>query len=233
MRNDFSGRRTAPLPWQEDGQAGDLARSVTLRRMSPRHPGWKALAEAGRSGGLGKPPGGPRGLAGRLERAIVTVRPVGVVWFGEMRRAALALVATTLTLAACGSSHPGHAGPPTPGTVASTPAQAAIARVQASKSGGAFRIFPQDQVRLGCRIPGPGLALRGIKGTCESRVRFADGSRTAVGAVVTFTEFWPARLFRVGGSPKRTLQHSWRFEVQANGIRGLGDHGALPPQAAD
>lgn len=163
----------------------------------------------------------------------MTVRPVGVVWFGEMRRAALALVATTLTLAACGSSHRGHAGPPLPGTVASTAAQIAIARVQASKGGGAFRIFPQDQVRLACRIPGPGLSLRGIKGTCESRVRFADGSHTAVGAEVTFTEFWPARRFRTGGSPNRTLQHSWRFEVQTNGIRGLGDHGALPPQAAD
>jgi hypothetical protein len=46
MRHDCSGGRTAPLPWHEVGQAGDLARSVTLGRMPPRHPGWEALAEA-------------------------------------------------------------------------------------------------------------------------------------------------------------------------------------------
>src|SRR5438105_14811614 len=129
---------------------------------------------------------------------LVTLRLVGVVCFGEMRTAVPALIAVALTAAACGDSHRSDAVRPMPGTVASTAAQTAIARVQTSKSGGAFRIFPQDQVRLACRIPGPGLS-RGIAATCESRVRFADGSHTAVGAVVTFTEFWPARRFRTGG----------------------------------
>jgi hypothetical protein len=150
-----------------------------------------------------------------------------------MRSTAPAVIGIALSLTACGGSHRGNALPPMPGTVASTPAQTAIARVQSSRGGAAFRIFPQDQVRLGCRIPGPGLASHRIKATCESRVRFAHGSQTAVGAVVTFTEFWPARLFRTSGWPNRTLQHSWRFEVQTHGIRGLGDRGAFPPQAAE
>jgi Ser/Thr protein kinase RdoA (MazF antagonist) len=35
-----------PPPSQEDGQADDLARSVTLGHVSPKHAGWTALAEA-------------------------------------------------------------------------------------------------------------------------------------------------------------------------------------------
>jgi hypothetical protein len=107
--------------------------------------------------------------------------------------------------------------------------EAAVARVQTSAgAGAAFRMFPQTQSRAACRIPA---ALgRGIKGMCETRVSFTGRDSHPV---VTFTEIWSASLFRTGGSPNRTLQHSWRFEVQTHGIRGLGSHGALPPQAAD
>jgi hypothetical protein len=107
--------------------------------------------------------------------------------------------------------------------------EAAIARVQESAgAGGAFRMFPQTQGRAACRIPAA-LSL-GVRGVCETRVSFAGANSHAV---VTFTELWPARLFRTGGSPDRTLQHSWRYEVQTHGIRGLGDYGAFPPQSAD
>jgi hypothetical protein len=107
--------------------------------------------------------------------------------------------------------------------------EAAVARVQDSAGAGvAFRMFPQTQGRFPCRIPGP-LSL-GISGVCETRVSFTGPNSHAV---VTFTERWQARLFRTRGSPNRTLQHSWRYEVQTHGIRGLGGYGAFPPQAAE
>ena len=120
-----------------------------------------------------------------------------------------------------------------PGTVPSTPADEAIARVQASGAGEAFGFFPNGQTSapLGCRIPGP--RGRGIRGRCQSRatIRGTGGTRTAL---VTFTESWPARRFRRGGSPQRTLRHSWRFEVEADGrVVALGDEGDFPPQAAE
>ena len=117
-----------------------------------------------------------------------------------------------------------------PGTVPSTPADIAIARVQAD-TGQAFSIFPNGQTRIGCLIPGPGVALH-IKGTCETRVSHSNRSGRAV-TIVTFTQFWPARKFRTHGPPKGMLRHSWRFEIRANGrIVSGGGEGNLPPQAA-
>jgi hypothetical protein len=113
-----------------------------------------------------------------------------------------------------------------PGTVPSTPADKAIARVLAD-GGQGFRIFPNAEMRAGCLLPGPGIG-RGIKGTCQTRV--GHRGRTTI---VTFTEFWPARKFRTGGPPTGTLHHSWRFEIRANGrIVSGGSEGAFPPQAA-
>ena len=155
----------------------------------------------------------------------------------EMPKVALALIATALTVSACGSSHRSSPVRPVPKTLASQAGEAAvkartdaaIARVQAAAgAGGAFRMFPHTQGHVACRIPAA-LSL-GIRGICETRVSFRGADSRPV---VTFTELWSARLFRTGGSPNRILQHSWRFEVGPNGIRGLGDRGALPPQAAD
>lgn len=114
-----------------------------------------------------------------------------------------------------------------PGTVPSTPADLAIARIQ-SHAGQGFRIFPNAQIRTGCLIPGPGISP-GIKGTCQTRVGRAGRSTT-----VTFIEFWPARKFRTGGPPSGTLHHAWRFEIRADGrIVSGGSHGDFPPQAAE
>ena len=118
-----------------------------------------------------------------------------------------------------------------PGTVPSTPADTAIARIQSDAGEGSiFRIFPNGQTRIGCLIPGA-VALR-IKGTCQTRVSHEVRSGRSV-TIVTFTEFWPAREFRTHGAPIGTLQHSWRFEIRANGrIVSGGSDGNFPPQAA-
>jgi hypothetical protein len=143
--------------------------------------------------------------------------------------------ATTLVLrlvlvaSACASSH--HAsGAPTPGTVPSTAGDVDIARVQSSFWGKGFQFFPNGQTRIGCRIPGP--VGEGIEGTCQTRVLLTRSPKTS--AVVTFTEFWPARRFRTHGPPKGTLHHSWSFGVRTGGgVVRLGDSGALPPQASE
>ena len=147
---------------------------------------------------------------------------------GRVRYAPV-LALTALAAAGCGSSQPtGRAS--LPGTVPSTPADVAIARIQAD-TGGAFGIFPNGQTRTGCLIPGA-VALR-IKGTCQTRVTHEVRSGRSV-TVVTFIEFWPARKFRTGGPPRGTLHHSWAFEIRANGriVSGRGE-GDFPPQAAD
>ena len=115
-----------------------------------------------------------------------------------------------------------------PGTVPSTRADIAIARVQADE-GQSFSIFPNGETRVGCLIPGPGVALH-INGTCQTRVVQTGRSTTTV----TFTEFWPARKYRTHDPPRGTLHHSWRFEIRANGrIVSDGGGGDLPPQSAD
>lgn len=89
-------------------------------------------------------------------------------------------------------------------------------------------IFPQAEVRLGCRIPA---TLRPLRGTCETRVEFRKGSGVAV---VTFTEFWPAAKFRTRASTRGTLHHSWSFEVRRNGrVVSAGSRGDFPPQASN
>jgi hypothetical protein len=139
----------------------------------------------------------------------------------------LALIA--LAVAGCGSGHQ-KVNPPMPGTVPSTPADIAIARVQAD-AGPGFAMFPNGATRTGCLIPGA-VALR-IKGTCQTRVSHEVRSGRSV-TVVTFTESWPARKFRTHGPPIGTLHHSWRYEIRANGriVSGGGD-GAFPPQASE
>src|SRR5438445_5516844 len=142
--------------------------------------------------------------------------------------AALVLVAVMLAASACASSHPSSEAPPMPGTIPSTAAQRAIARVQTSEGQG-FGFFPNDEVRSGCRIPGP--LGPGIKGTCQPRVSFKSRSRAAV---VTFAESWPSQRFRTGGSSRRTLHHAWSFEVKNSGqVVSLGSHGDFPPQWAE
>jgi hypothetical protein len=132
---------------------------------------------------------------------------------------------------ACASSH--HAAqPPMPGTVPSTPGDVAVARVQSSFWGNGFQFFPNGQTRIGCRIPGP--LGKGIEGTCQTQVAFTINRGRATGALVTFTESWPAKKFRTHGPPRGTLHHSWHFAVRPNGrVVRLGDRGALPPQASD
>jgi hypothetical protein len=118
------------------------------------------------------------------------------------------LAALALALSACGSGH--YTGqPPLPGTPW-TPAAVVIARAQAAEPG--FRFFPNSSTSAECVIPGPGLV--GVKGRCKTRVTYRYGSGTAD---VTFTESWSAREFRVGGSPKRALHHSWRYAVRPRG----------------
>jgi hypothetical protein len=117
-----------------------------------------------------------------------------------------------------------------PGTVSSTPADTAIARVRADVGQG-FAIFPNSPTRAGCMMPGPGISL-GIKGTCQTQVSHTTRSGRSV-TVVTFTEFWPARRFRTHGPPTGVLRHSWRIEIRANGrIVSGGSDGAFPPQSA-
>lgn len=117
-----------------------------------------------------------------------------------------------------------------PGTVPSTPGDIDIARVQASFWGRGFQFFPNGQTRIGCRIPGP--AGIGIEGTCQTQVTLTRSLGTR--AVVTFTEFWPARRFRTHGPPRGTLRHTWHFAVDKGGrVVRLGDSGAFPPQASD
>lgn len=139
------------------------------------------------------------------------------------------VLSLVLVASACASSH--HAAePPMPGTVPSTAGDIDIARVQSSFWGKGFQFFPNGQTRIGCRIPGP--AAVGIDGTCQTRVILTRSPKA--GAVVTFTEFWPARKFRTHGPPQGTLHHSWRFAVEEGGrVVRLGDSGAFPPQASE
>ncbi|HZS30987.1 MAG TPA: hypothetical protein VFA37_06995 [Gaiellaceae bacterium] len=145
---------------------------------------------------------------------------------------AIVFGAITFAVAGCGGSH-GVSSPAMPGTVPSTGAETAIARVQASKLGRGFGFFPSAPTSGGgCLIPGPGIS-RGIKGTCQTRVSFA-GDISVRPAVVTFTESWSSAKFRLGGSRDRTLHHSWRFKVLAGGrVVFIGDHGYFPPQSAE
>lgn len=144
-------------------------------------------------------------------------------------KATLLAVCLVLAASACASSHHGIE-PPMPGTVPSTAGDIDIARVQSSFWGKGFQFFPNGQTRIGCRIPGPG--GMGIDGTCQTQVTITRSLR--ISAVVTFTEFWPARKFRTHGPPRGTLRHSWLFAVKAGGrVVRLGDSGALPPQASD
>jgi hypothetical protein len=142
------------------------------------------------------------------------------------------LVAITLAATGCGGAQV-VSSPPMPGTVPSTGAETAIARVQASKLGRGFGFFPNGPTGgTGCLIPGPGIS-RGIKGTCQTRVSFA-GDMSTRPALVTFTEAWPAAKFRLGGSRDRTLHHSWQFKVLAGGrVVFVGDYGYFPPQFAE
>jgi hypothetical protein len=118
-----------------------------------------------------------------------------------------------------------------PGTVPSTPADEAIARIQADVGPG-LAIFPNAQTRTGCLIPGPGIS-RGIKGTCQTRVGHTTRSGRSI-TIVTFTELWPARKFRTHGPPTGMLHHSWSYEIRANGrIVSGGSDGDFPPQAAE
>jgi len=137
-------------------------------------------------------------------RTLMKRPPIGVV-----------LIAVALGMTACASSHHGMSVSPMPGTVPSTHADVAIARVQAAEAG--LRFFPNGQTSVGCSIPGP--VGQGVKGTCRTTVSYTPGARTPV---VTFTESWSARRFRTGGSPHRTLHHSWRFEVRSRGIVPVG-----------
>lgn len=141
-----------------------------------------------------------------------------------MVKPVVGLLAVALTVSACASS--GTTLSHMRGTVPSTPADVAIARVQTAERGG-FGMFPQGETRSGCQIPA---GLRPLHGTCESRVDFRKNGV----AVVTFTEFWPAAKFRTRASARGTLHHSWSFEIRRNGrIVSAGDSGAFPPQAAD
>jgi hypothetical protein len=145
-----------------------------------------------------------------------------------MVRSVLTIAAVAVATSACASGPRGTAVSTLPGTVPSTPAERAIAQVKADAPG--FDLFPQRAVRLGCRIPGPGVAMS-IKGTCESRVTFRKSPREAI---VTFTEFWPAAKFRTHASLTGTLHHSWRYAVRQDGrVRPLLGSGYFPPQAAD
>jgi hypothetical protein len=144
----------------------------------------------------------------------------------EMKALAVVLVVVAaFGTSACASSHHGKSVAPMPGTVPSTRADVAIARVQSAEA--AFRFFPNGTTSAGCLIPA---GLMRIKGICRTRVRYPHGSQIAE---VTFTESWPARKFRTAGPPRGILHHSWRFEVRAGGVVGLGDQGAFPPQMAD
>jgi hypothetical protein len=121
-----------------------------------------------------------------------------------------------------------------PGTVPSMPSDVAVVRVQSSFWGKGFSFFPRHQATTTCRIPGP---MVWIRGTCRTRVSVYPGAESAL---VTFTEFWPARKFRTHGPPTGTLHHSWRFLVRTRGSTGLragrvlrrGGEGAFPPQSA-
>lgn len=143
--------------------------------------------------------------------------------------AALATVA--LAASGCAGSHPAST-PTTTSSRSTTTASAsdpAIARVQASWP--IMRVFPDIPGATGrCLLPGPGMS-RGIRATCRTAV-----STGAAGPeVVTFTETWPWKAFRLSGSPHRTQRHSWRFVVE--GPRGrvilVGQHGDFPPQSAE
>lgn len=139
---------------------------------------------------------------------------------------ALVLAAITLAVAGCGSGHRVTGSrPPVHPNFAVT----AVARV---KLGHAFGFFPNGPTSgTRCLIPGPGLS-RGINGTCQTRVSLA-GDISAWPAVVTLTESWPAAKFRLGGSPDRTLHHSWQFKVLADGrVVPVGHHGYPAPQSA-
>ena len=141
------------------------------------------------------------------------------------------LVAIMLTASACASIHRGKSVAPMPGTVPLTPADVAIARVQASKVGADFRFFPNGrQTNSGCLIPGPGQS-RGIKGTCTTRTspHGANSGQT----LVTFSERWPWRAFHHQGAPRRTLHHRWVFDVlPSEKVTFLIQRGDFPPNFA-
>jgi hypothetical protein len=139
------------------------------------------------------------------------------------------LAVVSLAVSGCASGH--RAGAPVTSMKGSdaTPAVASpIALVRASWP--IMRVFPSKSgATRRCLLPGPGIS-RGIKATC--RTTFGLG---AVGSQrVTFTETWPARLFRTSGSPKGTRSHSWQFAVDltTGKVRLVVQHGDFPPQKA-
>ena len=146
----------------------------------------------------------------------------------------VALLVLLLVLAsACGSSH--HAAAPRTSSTVPLPRRDVIAAVKSSFGGKALAFFPNRQTRIRCRIPGA--VAMAIEGTCQTKVAFTGSSKSAL---VTFTEYWPARRFRTHGPPKGTLHHFWRFRVNPaiiggppSSVRPLGGGGALPPQASD
>jgi hypothetical protein len=138
---------------------------------------------------------------------------------GSARAISAGFVALALT--GCAASH--HSGISAAGQ--------AIARVEASSAGSGFAMsYPKTIASKTCLIVSGGPAANRIKGTCATAVRFRPGRR--VRAVVTFTESWPWKSFHHAGAPHRTLHHSWRFGVVANGtLIGMGDRGDFPPQS--
>jgi hypothetical protein len=140
------------------------------------------------------------------------------------------LVSVTLAASACAGSHRGKSVAPMPGTVPSTPADVAIARVQASKTGADFRFFPNGETSSACLIPGPGQS-RGIKGICTTRTspHGANSGQT----LVTFSEHWPWRAFHRQGAPRRTLHHRWVFDVlPSDKVTFATQSGDFPPNFA-
>jgi hypothetical protein len=142
------------------------------------------------------------------------------------------IVLLALVASACASGH--HAAQPsTRRSVPSVPDDARfVASVQSSFWGKGFQFFPKSQTTNRCRIRGP--VSERIEGTCRTHVAVAIAGSHATGALVTFTESWPARKFRTHGPPRGTLHHSWRFTVSPTGrVVRRGDSGSLPPQASD
>jgi hypothetical protein len=132
-----------------------------------------------------------------------------------------------LTAAAVACRSHTTATPPMPGTVASTPAEHAILRVQISDAGSAFGFFPSHPGAATCVIqgggPGPGLRVHGL---CATRVLLRRAAATVV-----FTERWPWRAFHYSGTPRRPQHHSWRFVVRPSGkVVVAANVGDFPPQ---
>jgi hypothetical protein len=159
-------------------------------------------------------------LGGKLTLVSLFIRSVSA------RRTRFAVVVTVIALAV---TVPGSIEGSPVDTRASRIDQPRAIRVALARFGKTWMLdpFPRIPGRLGCEIPGGGLAGGSFKGMCQTRV--TKGRRFIT---VAFTETWDSSTFNGDGVPPHTpLSHTWlvteSLKLVALDASTFGD---FPPQ---